>query len=435
METPKISFMTRKIMSAILLVLLVIPAGLTASCNNKTEEPVKVGAVYPLTGSLATAGESARNGILFAVDIINNEHDLDLPLARTRGITSLNDTSLEVILSDSQGSPAIGRSAAERLIVEEQVVALIGCYQSAVTEEVSQVTEEKGIPCLTATSTAPSLTRRGLNWFFRTTPDGEVFIQNFYQFLNDIQELKETRTEKLGIVYENSVWGTEVAEYVEKYAGIYGYQVVEKIPYSSDAANVASEVQRLKDSQIDVVLQASYTRDAILYMETYREMNFNPVAILTDDAGFAEPEFCRTMERDGDYVFVRQSWSVELTDVKPLVAAVNEMFRQRYGADMDDTCARAFTGMLVLADAINRAGATNPEAVREALLKTDIPGNNLITPWDGVRFDQETHQNTLAKGIICQIIDQKYCTVWPWNLATREIIWPMPTWGEREPVK
>ncbi|NOR78804.1 MAG: hypothetical protein GQ523_10425 [Methanophagales archaeon] len=47
-------------------------------------------------------------------------------------------------------------------------------------------------------------------------------------------------------------------------------------------------------------------------------------------------------------------------------------------------------------------------------------------PWDGVTFDRETHQNTLGKGIICQIIDQEYYTVWPWNLATKELIWPMP---------
>ena len=421
----------KKILIAILAALLIIPVAMSASCYQETKQAVRVGAVYPLTGSLATASESARNGILFAVDIINNEHNLALPLAGSRGITSLNSASMEVIFSDSQGLSAVGRSAAERLIAEEKVAALIGCYQSAVTEEVSQVAEEKGIPLLTATSTAPSLTRKGLNWFFRTTPDEEVFIQNFYQFLNDIREPEGTSLERLGIVYENSVWGTEVAEYAEKYAGLYGHQVVEKIPYSSDTTGVAAEVQSLKDSRIDVVLQASYTRDAILYMETYREMNFNPAAILADDAGFSEPEFLKALGKDGNYVCVRRSWSADLAEVKPLVGTVNDIFRQKYGTDMDDTCARAFTGMLVLADAINRAGSTDPKVIREALLKTDIPGDKLIMPWDGVRFDRETHQNALAKGIICQIIGQNYDTVWPWHLATEQLIWPMPAWEER----
>jgi len=203
----------KNILIAILIALFITHIGMTASCSQEAERRIKVGAVYPLTGSLATAGENARNGILLAVDIINNEYDLDLPLARSRGLTSQNGARLEVIFSDSQGMPSTGRSAAERLIDEEEIVALIGCYQSAVTEEVSKITEIKGLPFLTATSTAPSLTGKGLKWLFRTTPDEKIFIQNFYQFLHDIQELKDIRLERLGIVYENSVWGTEVAEY------------------------------------------------------------------------------------------------------------------------------------------------------------------------------------------------------------------------------
>jgi branched-chain amino acid transport system substrate-binding protein len=86
----------------------------------------------------------------------------------------------------------------------------------------------------------------------------------------------------------------------------------------------------------------------------------------------------------------------------------------------------------VLADAIHRAGSTDAQAIQQALLETDIPADQLIMPWDGVRFDQTTHQNTLGRGVICQIIDGEYYTVWPWSLATREVIWPMPSWDTRE---
>jgi branched-chain amino acid transport system substrate-binding protein len=410
---------------AVLMALLIIQS-LSVSCSPKKENMVKIGAVYPLSGPLALAGENARNGISFAVDIVNNEYNLNLPLARSKGLESLNGARLEVIFSDSRGAPDTGRLAAQKLITGQQVAALIGCYQSAVTEEVSRLTETQGLPFLTATSTAPSLTRKGLQWLFRTTPDEEIFVRNFYQFLQDVSERKGTGMPRLGIVYENSVWGTEVCQYVEQYADMYRYELVEKVPYPADTTDVTAEVQRLKDARLDVLLQASYTQDAILYMRTYKEMNFNLNAILADDAGFTEPEFIKAMGKDGNYVCVRRLWSADIAKAKPLVGAVNELFRQKYGTDMDDTCARAFIGMLVLADAINRAGSTLPENIREALLRTDLPADNLIMPWDGVRFDPETHQNTLAKGIICQIIDQQYYTVWPWNLATKDIIWPMP---------
>jgi len=423
----------KKIITGIVLVgVLLILTGAIPSCSQDGEESIKVGAVYPLTGSLALAGDNARNGILFAVDIINNEYGLDLPFARSKGISSLNNARLEIVISDSQGNPEIGKSAAESLITDEEVVAIIGCYQSAVTDEVSQLIEAKGVPFLTATSTAPSLTQKGLKWFFRTTPDEDVFIKNFYEFINDIREANNTRAIRLGVVYEDSVWGTECAEYAGQYAGVYGYQLTEEILYSFDAEDISGEVQRLTDSQVNVIIQASYTKDAILFMQTYKEMGFSPDAILADDAGFTDPEFLRALGSDANYIFVRRTWSADLSEVNPLTGAVNEIYRQKYGTDMDDTCARTFTGMLVLADAINRAGSENREAIRKALLETDIPGHQLIMPWEGVRFDPETHQNTLAKGVICQILEQEYYTVWPWNSATREPVWPTPTWDKRE---
>jgi len=133
-------------------------------------------------------------------------------------------------------------------------------------------------------------------------------------------------------------------------------------------------------------------------------MKFNPDVILADYTGFLEPEFLQTLGKDGNYILTRATWPKDLAQIKPLVGTVNQMFRERYGTNMNGNSARAFTGMLVLADAINRAGATNPEAIREALLETNIPGDKLIMPWDGVKFDRETHQNTLGKGIICQIV-------------------------------
>ncbi len=60
-----------------------------------------------------------------------------------------------------------------------------------------------------------------------------------------------------------------------------------------------------------------------------------------------------------------------------------------------------------------------------------MPGNKQIMPWKGVRFD-ETGQNTLGQGILVQIIGGQYKKVWPFELASQEIVWPMPKWGDRK---
>ncbi|MGB7000419.1 MAG: BMP family ABC transporter substrate-binding protein [Halobacteriota archaeon] len=370
---------TKRFIGALLIAILMSSLAGMAGCIEKDEESVKVGAIYPLSGSLAATGADVKNGVLFAADIINNEYDLDLPLARSKGIDSLNGAKVELVFGDSQGYPTTGKSEAKRLINEDNVVALIGCYKSAVAADVCQVAEDNGIPFLADQATAPSLTRQGLNWFFRTTPNEETFVRNFYEFLNDAQNAKGVGVETLGIVSENSIWGNEIAECEAR--------------------------------------------------------NFCPDAIKADSGGFIDPEFLHVLGADANYTLSREVWSRDLATTKPLVGTVNQMFKERYGTDMDGNSARAFTGMLVLAEAINRAGSSNPEAIRNALLDTNVPADVLIMPWDGVRFDPKTHQNILGNGIICQIIDQDYYTVWPWNLATKELIWPMPTWEEREKAK
>jgi len=422
----------RMFASLVIVAMLVVATGMLSGCTETSQEAVKVGAVYPLTGNLATTGADVKNGVLLAVDIINNEYDLPITMAQTKGISSLNSADIEIIFGDSEGSPASGKSEAERLIDAEKVVAIIGCYQSSVTTEVSQVVESRGIPFLAAMPTAPSLTQRGLDWFFRITPSEETFVRNFYDFLNDIKQRKDMGTISLGIVYEDSIWGSEVNACGEQYAEEYGFQVVESISYPGSISDVSDRVQRLKEASPDIVMQASYISGAVLYMQAYKEAGFSPDAILADNSGFIEPDFLQILGDDGNYVLTRETWATDLARARPIVGTINQMFRERYGTDMNGNSARAFTGVLVLADAINRAGSTKPEAIREAMIETDIPADETIMPWDGVRFDEETHQNTLGKGIICQVIEQEYCTIWPWELASKELIWPMPEWGERE---
>jgi branched-chain amino acid transport system substrate-binding protein len=426
---------TKRFIGAVLIVILMLSLAGLAGCVDEGEESVKVGAIYPLSGSFAATGVDVKNGVLLATDIINNEYDLDLPMARSKGIDSLNGAKVELVFGDSQGYPTTGKSEAKRLINEDDVVALIGCYKSAVAAEVCQAAEANGIPFLADQATAPSLTRQGLNWFFRTTPNEETFVRNFYVFLNDAQKAKGIGVATLGLVSENSIWGNEIAEYEEQYAREYDYQIVESISYASDTTDVRSEVRMLKDAQPDVVMQASYLNDAVLYMQTYKARNFCPDVIMADNGGFIDPKFIRVLGADANYILTREVWSHDLAATKPLLDTVNQMFKERYGTDMNGNSARAFTGMMVLAEAINRAGSLNPKAIRNALLNTNMPADVLIMPWDGVRFDPKTHQNIHGKGIICQIIDLDYYTVWPWNLATKELIWPMPTWREREKAK
>ena len=87
--------------------------------------------------------------------------------------------------------------------------------------------------------------------------------------------------------------------------------------------------------------------------------------------------------------------------------------------------------MITLLDAINRAGSLAPEAIQKALVATSIPGDQLIMTWEGIKFD-ENGQNTLVKAIIVQLQAGKFHTVWPFDVATRDVIYPIPAWKDRK---
>ena len=97
---------------------------------------------------------------------------------------------------------------------------------------------------------------------------------------------------------------------------------------------------------------------------------FSPDALLANDAGFNDSEFLKNMGKDGDYILSREVWALDLTARNPLIKQVNDLFNSRYKINFTGNSSRSFTGLMVMADAINRAGSTQPEAIRTALAAT-----------------------------------------------------------------
>jgi branched-chain amino acid transport system substrate-binding protein len=404
---------------------------LAAGSASFAQQEIKVGVIYPLTGSLAASGAEMRHALELAADIVNNgaKGVNELPFAAGGGLPNLKGAKIKLVFADHQGNPQVGATEAERLISQEKVVALVGSYNSNVTATASQVAERYKVPFVNPESSSPSLTLRGFKWFFRTTPHDELFVRNAFDFLKDLEARKKIKVGNIATFSENTLWGNEASKLQSRFAAAAGYSVVKQVTYPAKTAQLTSEVQTLKAASPAVLIQNSYS-EAILSMKTYKELGYLPEMILANDAGFADTEFVRALGKDADYVVSREVWALDLATRKPLIKQVNDLFRARYNIDFTGNSARSFTGLMVLADALNRAGSTEPEALRKALAATDIPGGKLIMPWKGVKFDEQG-QNTLGSGILVQIVDGQYHTVWPFDVATREVVWPMPKWDQR----
>ncbi|MBC5766886.1 ABC transporter substrate-binding protein [Ramlibacter albus] len=397
------------------------------------QQEIKVGVIYPLTGSAASVGGELRNALELAADIINNGAAgvPDLPFSQGKGLPNLKGAKIKLVFADHQANPQTGATEAERLITQEKVVAIVGAYNSAVTATASQVAERAGIPFLNPESSSASLTQRNFKWFFRTTPHDDLFVHNAFEFLSELQAKKGIKPGRIVTLNENGLWGTESGKLQAKLAPDYKYELVKQVSYPAKTTQLTSEVQALKAANPNLVLQSSYTADAILSMKTYKELGFSPDMILANNAGFTDTEFIKTLGKDAEYIITREVFALDLAKTKPLIKQVNDLFNAKYKINFTGNSSRTFTGLMVLADAINRAGSTEPEAIRKALAATNIEGKNLIMPWKGVKFDA-TGQNTLGQGILVQVVGGQYNTVWPFAMASRDVVWPMPKWDQRK---
>ena len=397
------------------------------------QQEIKVGVVYPLTGVAASTGAELKNALELAADIINNgaEGIQGLPFAAGGGLPNLKGAKIKLVFADHQGNPQVGATETERLITQEKVVAIVGAYSSNVTATSSQVAERYKIPYLNPDSSSASLTTRGFKWFYRITPHDDLFVNNFFEFFKELEAKKGIKVKQLALFNENTLWGNETTKLETKLAQERGFNVVKSVSYPAKSTQLTSEIQTLKSGNPQVVMQSSYLGDAIMAMKTYKELGFSPDMILANNAGFTDTEFIRTLGKDADYVITREVWSLDLAKTKPLIGKVNNLFNSKYKVNFTGNSSRTFTGLLTLADAINRAGSTEPEAIRKAMSDTNIDGNSTIMPWKGIKFDEQG-QNIYGAGILVQIVDGKYHTVWPFNLATREVTWPMPKWNDKK---
>jgi branched-chain amino acid transport system substrate-binding protein len=380
------------------------------------QQNVKVGGLFPLSGNAASAGQQAKAAVELAVDIVNGKYP-DVTGMPAVGLTGLKGGKIELTFADHQGNPSTGQSQALRLIQQEKVSALIGAYQSSVTFAGTQVAERYGTPWVVGDSVASNITGRGFKFTFRVTPIASDFAYNYMDFLNDVKKMGHP-VKTVATVYENTDYGTSIAETLRKAIKEKGFDLIAEIPYAANTTDVSSQVLQLKDKKPDAVIFVSYTSDTILYMKTLKQLDYKPPIVIGDDSGFSDPAFIKNVGTISQGAVNRSAWDIG----KPgsVTAKINELFKAKTGYDMDDTSGRNMQAMFVLADAINRAGSAKSDAIQAALQKTDLKPEQLMMGYKGVKFD-ETGQNTLAATYLIQLQGANYVAVWPEKSATAKM--------------
>jgi len=387
---------------------------------------VKIGIIWPLTGNAAAAGQASKAAAEVAADIVNNAHPEfgDFPLAKGAGLPNMGGAKLELIFVDHQGNPSLAQQLATRLVTQDKVDVLMGAYQSSCSFTATAVAERYGIPLMVGESAALNLTSRGFKWVFRGTPIASDYARTYMRFFADMKKAGK-KVETIAVVNENTDYGTSVADAIVDEAKKANVPVAIRIPYIASSTDVSAQVLQLKEKQPDVVIFISYTADAILYLKTMKNLDYKPPMVIGDDTGFSDPSFIPAVYDVAQGAMNRSAWAIG----KPgsVTYKINEMFKAKTGRDLDDTSARNMQSFFALADALNRAGSTDPEKIRVALTETDLKPDQLMMGYQGVKFDK-TGQNILAATYLIQLQGKKYELVWPNAQAEAKLEWPMSGW-------
>jgi branched-chain amino acid transport system substrate-binding protein len=413
-------------LSKVCATLVAAVAAALSAAPLRAAETVKIGVLMPLTGNAAAAGQASKAAVEIAAEIVNGKHPElgNLPLAATEGLPNVGAAKVELVFVDHQGNPSLAQQLATRLITQDKVQALLGAYQSSCSFTATAVAERYGIPFLVGDSAALNITGRGFKWVFRTTPIASDYAATYMRFFDDMKK-EGKKIASIAVVNENTDYGTSVADSIEAAAKTSNMPVAIRIPYSASSTDVSAQVLQLKEKQPDVTIFISYTSDSILYIKGMKNLDYLPPMVIGDDTGFSDPSFIPAVADIAQGAMNRSAWDIG----KPgtTTSKINDMYKTKTGRDLDDTSGRNMQGFLALAEAINRAGSTEPEKIRETLTRTDLKPDQLMMGYNGVKFDQ-TGQNILASTYLIQLKGKQYQLVWPQKAATASLDWPMKGW-------
>ena len=257
------------------------------------QQTVKVGAIYPLSGNSASAGNYEKMAIELGADLVNNgdaELAKVLPLAKGGGLPGLKGAKIQMVFADSQGTPAAGQSQAApshhrgKGRVDHRRVP-VGHH--ALTA--SAIAEKYSIPFVNPESVAANLTERGFKWFFRTTPVAADFAKAYSAFLKE-QKAAGQKVDSIALVHENTEYGNSVASVIADAFAKDGLNVTMKVAYSANAADVQPRVLQLKEKiRTSRSSPSYYRRRPILYAKTMKELNWKPAILIADDSDFNDP--------------------------------------------------------------------------------------------------------------------------------------------------
>lgn len=405
---------------AVLLILVLVLGTITGCGGGETAtetETFKVGAIYPLSGPNALLGNQCLDAVQIAVDFVNANG-------------GIQGRQVELVSADAP-DPTAAATEAGRLVDQVGVKVVFGSLASGNALAIAGVTDKSGVVLVESGGIADALTDSNFKYVYRILDKGGLRGAVGAQYVGDniATELGIAKEDmKVFIIHEESAYGESVANGAEAKVKEMGMQLVGRENYNTTITDMSALVLKIKEAQPDALLSVSYVNDAILLVDTLKQLQAVPKVFMGLGAGTTDPNFAMTIGDDSNGFFCTDmptNLPLEVFEDEDMRATV-EAFREAFLAKNTNlknasiAAEAAFAGSFTFMNEIlpNAADLDDPETIRAAALETKLDMTTLGFGWDL----GDDGQNYAAGANINQWQGGKVVTVAPDTLKNGEAI-------------
>ena len=354
-------------------VLLLAVSFVFVGCSKDSGNVVKIGGIFPLSGSVAVYGIECRNGIELAISEIN-------------AAGGINGKQVVLVSEDDEGNPEKTVNAYKKLVTKDGVKVIIGSLTSGCTAAISSLAQAQKVVLIAPAATMESITDAG-DFVFRA-----CFIDPFQGTVGGKFSGTNLGAKKAAILYDiandYSIGLTE--NFVTAFEST-GGKVVAKESYSTGDKDFNAQLTKIKNAQPDVVYLPDYYATVALIAKQLRAQGINTPIVGADGWG-------GLVDNAGDEVlngFYSDHYAADSTE--PRVVKFVDSYVEKYKSTPVSFAALGYDSMYMLKDAIVKAGAYDSASIRAALEKTD---GSYVT--GDLTFD--SRRNPVKSAVIMEIV-------------------------------
>ncbi len=381
----------------------VVAAVMAGALPAAAQTPIKIGASLSLTGTYAKLGSYQKEGYELCTQEANDKGGV---LGR----------KIEFVVYDDQSTPTTGQRLYEKLITEDKVDAVMGPYSSPISEAVANVTEKYKKVMVSPLAATTSIFKKGRKYIFMVISPAEVYLEG----LVDMAAKRGLKT--IAIVNEDTLFTKTSAIGAVEMAKKRGMQVVFQEAYPKGNTDFSALLTKVKAANPDVIAASTYFDDAVALTRQMKELNVNPKMYAVTVGGDL-PEFYDLLKQNAEYIYGATQW--EHTLPYPGQKEFFTAYKTKFNREPVYHSAAGYAGCVIYLEAVKRAGSLDSDKVRETLLKMELK-----TVFGDYKVDPDGFQ-VAHKMVMLQWQDGKKVTVWPDELATGKVRFPMPPWNQR----